>query len=154
MQRAARVYEGLSSSDYCLVGGSICPYDRLVAHLRLVDPDDAEGPLAEEYEPRSGGPEGVFNIVRSMSLRPEVLHASMELYKAIMLGPSGLTRQERSSSPRSSRRRTSATTDADPTPTTSVTRAHQTSWHHMPSTTTARRRSTHAPVRSATTRGS
>lgn len=96
MQRAARVYEGLSSSDYHrLVGGSICPYDRLVAHLRLVDPDDAEGPLAEEYDAAVGRAGKVFNIVRSMSLRPEVLHASMELYKAIMLGPSGLTRQER-----------------------------------------------------------
>jgi alkylhydroperoxidase family enzyme len=30
-----------------------------------------------------------------MSLRPGVLKRSMELYKAIMFGPSGLTRQER-----------------------------------------------------------
>jgi alkylhydroperoxidase family enzyme len=67
----------------------------VVAHLRLIDPDDAEGPLAEEYAAAVGRAGKVFNIVRSMSLGPEVLHASMELYKAIMYGPSGLTRQER-----------------------------------------------------------
>ena len=30
-----------------------------------------------------------------MSLRPEVLQASMAMYRAIMFGPSGLTRAER-----------------------------------------------------------
>ena len=35
----------------------------------------------------------VYNIVRSMSLNPAVLRQSMALYKAIMLGPSGLTRR-------------------------------------------------------------
>jgi len=30
-----------------------------------------------------------------MSLRPETLHASMEMYKAIMFGPSSLSRAER-----------------------------------------------------------
>ncbi len=30
-----------------------------------------------------------------MSLNPPVLHASMELYKAIMFGESGLSRRER-----------------------------------------------------------
>lgn len=70
-------------------------YDRRVAHLRLIDPDDAEGALAEEYAAAVGRAGKVFNIVRSMSLSPHVLHASIELYKAIMFGPSGLTRQER-----------------------------------------------------------
>ena len=71
------------------------PYDPAVAHLRLIDPDDADGALAEEYEAAVGRAGKVFNIVRSMSLNAEVLHASLELYKAIMLGPSALTRQER-----------------------------------------------------------
>ncbi len=66
-----------------------------MAHLRLIDPDDAEGALAEEYDAAVGRAGKVFNIVRSMSLSPETLHASMELYKAIMFGPSQLTRQER-----------------------------------------------------------
>jgi alkylhydroperoxidase family enzyme len=66
-----------------------------VAHLRLIDPDDADGVLAEEYEAAVARAGKVFNIVRSMSLSPETLHASMELYKAIMFGPSMLTRQAR-----------------------------------------------------------
>ena len=66
-----------------------------MAHLRLIDPDDAEGALAEEYDAAVGRAGKVFNIVRSMSLSPETLHASMELYKTIMFGPSQLTRRER-----------------------------------------------------------
>ena len=66
-----------------------------MAHLHLIDPDDADGALAEEYDAAVGRAGKVFNIVRSMSLSPETLHASMELYKAIMFGPSQLTRHER-----------------------------------------------------------
>ncbi len=64
-------------------------------HIRLIDPEDAEGLLAEQYEAAVERAGKVFNIVRSMSLNPAVLSRSMELYKAIMFGPSGLTRQER-----------------------------------------------------------
>ncbi len=64
-------------------------------HLDLIEPDDADGLLAEEYEAAIGRAGKVYNIVRSMSLNPAVLRQSMELYKAIMFGPSGLTRQER-----------------------------------------------------------
>jgi len=66
-----------------------------VAHLRLIDTADAEGLLAEEYAAAVERAGKVYNIVRSMSLNPEVLQRSMELYKAIMFGPSSLTRQER-----------------------------------------------------------
>lgn len=66
-----------------------------MAHLDLIDPDDATGPLREEYDAAVQRAGRVYNIVRSMSLRPGVLKRSMELYKAIMFGPSGLTRQER-----------------------------------------------------------
>jgi uncharacterized peroxidase-related enzyme len=66
-----------------------------VPHIRLIDPDDATGPLKEEYEAAVERAGKVYNIVRSMSLNPAVLRQSMELYKAIMFGPSGLTRQER-----------------------------------------------------------
>jgi alkylhydroperoxidase family enzyme len=66
-----------------------------VPHLNLIDPEDADGLLAEEYEAAIGRAGKVYNIVRSMSLSPEVLRASIELYKTIMFGPSGLTRQER-----------------------------------------------------------
>ena len=64
-------------------------------HIRLIDPDDATGPLKEEYEAAVERAGKVYDIVRSMSLNPAVLRQSMELYKAIMFGPSGLTRQER-----------------------------------------------------------
>jgi len=66
-----------------------------VPHLDLIDPEDADGLLAEEYEAALGRAGKIYNIVRSMSLNPAVLRQSMELYKAIMFGPSGLTRQER-----------------------------------------------------------
>ena len=66
-----------------------------MAHLRLIGPDEASGLLAEEYAAAVKRAGKVYNIVCSMSLRPGVLRRSMELYKAIMMGPSGLTRQER-----------------------------------------------------------
>jgi uncharacterized peroxidase-related enzyme len=66
-----------------------------VAHLDLIDPDDAEGMLKEEYDAAVERAGKVFGIVRSMSLSPETLRASMELYRAIMFGPSDLSRQDR-----------------------------------------------------------
>ena len=66
-----------------------------MAHLDLIDPDDADGILAEEYGAAVERAGKVFNIVRSMSLSPDALRASMGMYRAIMFGPSGLTRQER-----------------------------------------------------------
>jgi uncharacterized peroxidase-related enzyme len=66
-----------------------------VAHLELIDPDDADGLLKEEYEAAVERAGKVYNIVRSMSLAPEVLRRSMELYREIMFGASRLSRQER-----------------------------------------------------------
>jgi uncharacterized peroxidase-related enzyme len=66
-----------------------------VPHIRLIDPDDATGPLKKEYEAAIERAGKVFNIVRSMSLNPVVLKASIEMYKAIMFAPSALSRQER-----------------------------------------------------------
>ncbi len=66
-----------------------------MAHLRLIGPDEATGLLAEEYDAAVERAGKVYNIVRSMSLRPGVLKRSMELYKALMFGPSALMRQER-----------------------------------------------------------
>ena len=64
-------------------------------HIRLIDPEDAQGLLADEYAAAVERAGKVYNIVRSMSLNPAILQQSLELYKAIMFGPSGLTRQER-----------------------------------------------------------
>ena len=66
-----------------------------MAHLDLIDPDDATGQLKAEYDAAIARAGRVYNIVRSMSLRPGVLSRSMEMYKAIMFGPSALTRAER-----------------------------------------------------------
>ena len=66
-----------------------------MAHLRLIDEDDADGLLKEEYDAAVERAGKVFNILKAMSLNPPVLRASIELYKAIMFGPSRLTRQER-----------------------------------------------------------
>ena len=64
-------------------------------HLRLIEVDEATGVLKEEYDAAIGRAGKVFNIVRAMSLRPDVLRRSMQLYREIMFGSSGLTRQER-----------------------------------------------------------
>ena len=66
-----------------------------MAHLRLIDVDDATGPLKQEYEAAIGRAGKVFNIVKAMSLRPGVLKRSIDLYREIMFEPCGLSRQER-----------------------------------------------------------
>jgi alkylhydroperoxidase family enzyme len=43
----------------------------------------------------AGGSERMANVVASHSLNPEALEAHLGLYRAIMFGPSGLTRAER-----------------------------------------------------------
>ena len=64
-------------------------------YIRLIDEDGAEGLLRQEYETAIERAGKVFNILKAMSLRPAVLRASMELYREIMFGESGLSRQER-----------------------------------------------------------
>ena len=66
-----------------------------MAHLRLTDVDEATGPLKDESDAAVGRAGKVFNIVKSMSLRPRVLKRSMDLYTEIMFAPCGLSRQER-----------------------------------------------------------
>ena len=64
-------------------------------YIRLVDEHEAEGALKEDYDAAVERAGKVFNIVKAMSLRPGVLRASMALYREIMFGESGLSRQER-----------------------------------------------------------
>ena len=66
-----------------------------MTYLRLIDVDEATGELRVEYDAAVQRAGKVFNIVKAMSLRPPVLHESMELYKAVMFGPCELTRAER-----------------------------------------------------------
>ena len=64
-------------------------------HLRLIDVSEATGALKIEYDAAIVRAGKVFNIVKSMSLRPAVLSRSLQLYRTIMFEPSGLSRQER-----------------------------------------------------------
>jgi alkylhydroperoxidase family enzyme len=64
-------------------------------HIRLIEEHEAEGLLREEYDAAVERAGKVFNILKSMSLNPRVLRASMELYKEIMFGESELSRRER-----------------------------------------------------------
>jgi uncharacterized peroxidase-related enzyme len=66
-----------------------------VPHLRLIEEDEASGELKEQYDAALKRAGKVFNIVKAMSLNPKVLGASMDLYRAVMFGPSELTRVER-----------------------------------------------------------
>ena len=66
-----------------------------MTYIRLIDEDEAEGALKDEYDAAVERAGKVFNILKAMSLRPGVLRASMELYTEIMFGESGLSRQER-----------------------------------------------------------
>ncbi len=66
-----------------------------MVHIRLIDEGEADGLLKAEYDAAIVRAGKVFNILKSMSLNPPVLRASMELYKAIMFGESGLSRKER-----------------------------------------------------------
>jgi uncharacterized peroxidase-related enzyme len=66
-----------------------------VPHLRLVEEGEASGELKEQYDAALKRAGKVFNIVKAMSLNPKVLGASMDLYRAVMFGPSELTRVER-----------------------------------------------------------
>lgn len=64
-------------------------------YLRLIEEGEAEGILREEYDAALARAGKVFNIVKAMSLRPAVLRASMQLYRELMFGESGLSRRER-----------------------------------------------------------
>ena len=66
-----------------------------MAYIRLIDEAEADGLLKEEYDAAVERAGKVFNILKAMSLRPGVLRASIALYREIMFGESGLSRQER-----------------------------------------------------------
>ena len=66
-----------------------------MAHLRLIEENEASGELKTEYEAAVARAGRIFNVVKAMSLNPKVLTASMGLYWAIMFGPSELSRVER-----------------------------------------------------------
>lgn len=60
--------------------------------VRVIHEHEAEGALAELYSRMNNR---VANIIKSHSLNAEALKAHLELYRAIMFRPSGLSRAER-----------------------------------------------------------
>ena len=63
--------------------------------IRTVPEDEAEGQLARFYEQAVARAGRVFGIVKTMSLSPPVLEASMALYRRIMFARVGLARRQR-----------------------------------------------------------
>ncbi len=63
--------------------------------IKVVEPEDATGDLKREYDDATQRAGKVFNILKVQSLNPGALRASMQLYRATMFGPSGLSRAER-----------------------------------------------------------
>ena len=66
-----------------------------VPNLRLIEEGEATGALKAQYDAAIERAGKVFNIVKAMSLRPGVLRSSMQLYRDVMFGRSGLSRVER-----------------------------------------------------------
>jgi uncharacterized peroxidase-related enzyme len=66
-----------------------------VPFLKLIEEGEATDALKREYDAAIERAGKVFNVVKAMSLRPGVLSRSIELYREIMFGPSGLSRVER-----------------------------------------------------------
>lgn len=66
-----------------------------MAWIRTVDPRDATGMLRQLYEEAIRRAGRIWNIVRLMSLKPETLKASIDLYVQLMHRPSPLSRATR-----------------------------------------------------------
>jgi len=66
-----------------------------MAWIEVIEPERAEGALRQEYDQGMQRAGKVYNIVKIQSLNPRVLHASIQIYTAIMHSPSELTRAER-----------------------------------------------------------
>ena len=64
-------------------------------YIRTVPPDEAKGPLKEEYDKAVRRAGHVAHILQLQSLNPAVLHAGVQLYIALMHGPSALSRPQR-----------------------------------------------------------
>ena len=66
-----------------------------MAHIRQVGDREATGRLRKIYDEAIARAGRVFGILRVQSLNPAALEASMGMYKAIMFGPSPLSRAQR-----------------------------------------------------------
>ena len=66
-----------------------------MAWIKTIPVEQAKGKLKSQYDAAMGRAGKIWNIVSSMSLKPELLRTSIQLYKTLMFGPSGLTRSQR-----------------------------------------------------------
>ena len=63
--------------------------------IRTIAPEEATGRLREIYDAAVRRAGRVFHIIRSMSLAPPALEASLSLYQRVMFAREGLTRRQR-----------------------------------------------------------
>lgn len=66
-----------------------------MAWIRVIDEQDADGDLLSVIESVRGRRGKLSNIMAVHSLHPKAMAAHMDLYLAIMFGPSKLSREER-----------------------------------------------------------
>jgi uncharacterized peroxidase-related enzyme len=66
-----------------------------MAWIRQIALGEATGKLRELYDAAIKRAGRVFGILRVQSLAPDTLHASTEIYRAIMFGASPLSRRQR-----------------------------------------------------------
>ena len=66
-----------------------------MAWIKVIQPEEAKGELKEEYDAAMNRAGYIAQVLRIQSLNPKTLHHSVEFYKWIMMGPSGLSRAER-----------------------------------------------------------
>jgi alkylhydroperoxidase family enzyme len=63
--------------------------------IRTLSIEEATGRLKKSYDAALARAGRVFGIIRTMSLAPPILDASMGLYQRIMYAPEGLSRRQR-----------------------------------------------------------
>jgi alkylhydroperoxidase family enzyme len=66
-----------------------------MAHIRQIGDREATGRLREIFDEAIARAGRVFGILRVQSLNPAALDASIAMYKAILFGPSPLSRAQR-----------------------------------------------------------
>jgi len=64
-------------------------------YISVIPPETASGALRDEYELALRRAGYVAHILQLQSLNPAVLHAGVQLYTALMHGPSALSRAQR-----------------------------------------------------------
>jgi alkylhydroperoxidase family enzyme len=66
-----------------------------MAWIRMIDEENAEGKLREQYARLTEPWGGVDNILKIHSLNPDSLQGHFEFYRTLMRGRSPLTRPQR-----------------------------------------------------------